>query len=152
MVLAVPYISALIRILNLTCLLANGQHQIFEKWPKWFRSWKLTVGQKAGQVQDPNQCKENWRNSIAFFIVNWHRWFIELMWGNAQMYMCICIYVYRVNVGKCTNVYMYKWKQPQLKFKSDESFELRRQWPTASLKPDKLASPSRRTYRSLGIK
>jgi hypothetical protein len=31
MVLAVPNISALIRILNLTCLLANGQHQIFEK-------------------------------------------------------------------------------------------------------------------------
>ena len=104
MVLAVPNISALIRILNLTCLLANGQHQIFEKWPEWFRTWKLTVGQKAGQVQDPNQCKEIWRNNFALFIVNWHRWFIELMWGNAQMYICICIYM---SIYVCIYAYIY---------------------------------------------
>ena len=104
MVLAVPNISALIRILNLTCLLANGQHQIFEKWREWFRTWKLTVGQKAGQVQDPNQCKEIWRNSFALFIVNWHRWFIELMWGNAQMYICICICM---SIYVCIYAYIY---------------------------------------------
>ena len=87
MVFDVPNISALIRILNLTCLLANGQHQVFEKWPEWFRTWKLTVGywfdvpvariRVITSLMFPSKEYEFWKRSQLDEIVNMLKMMVE---------------------------------------------------------------------------
>ena len=71
LVLVVLNTSALIRILTSNCLLANGQHQVFEKESECFC-----------QLQDWNQCTEIWfLNMCAYMHVYIYIYIHSVSWN-----------------------------------------------------------------------